>query len=191
MIASPKRSLVPRLLILAVLSLAAYYITMPDGNRKERQSSATSLIRSAPDISLEGIRHTFIENGQKKWSLKAASARLSRSNRQTQVNDIDLTFFTAGDKTFRVTADKGLLSLDTSDAEILGNVVIHIPDGKIYTQSLRYQADDHIITTDEQVRVEGDTIHLTGNRLRYDFRSMTAELAGNVNGIINGHLTRQ
>jgi LPS export ABC transporter protein LptC len=190
LIASLKRSFFPKLLILALLGLVAY-MTMYDDGRKERQSSAAKRLRSAPDISLEGIRHTFVENGEKKWSLKADSARLSRSSRQTQVTDIDLTFFAAGGKSFRVTADNGLLSLDSSDAEITGNVVVHIPDGKIYTQSLRYQAQDHIITTDKQVKVEGDSLHLTGDRLRYDLRSMTAELAGDVNGIINGHLTRQ
>jgi LPS export ABC transporter protein LptC len=187
--AFPKRSLFLMFLILPVLCLIAY-LTLYDGGREKRRDSAAKLIRTAPDISLEGIRQTFIENGDKKWSLKAASARLSRSSRQTQVTDIDLTLFTAGGDAFRVTADKGLLSLDSSDAEIAGNVIIHIPEGKIYTQSLRYRAQDHIITADEQVKVEGDSLHLTGNRLRYDLRSMTAELLGDVNGIINGNLTR-
>jgi LPS export ABC transporter protein LptC len=190
LIAFLRRSVAPKLLILALLGLAAY-MTLYDGGRKEQRSSSAKLLRSAPDISLEGIHHTFVESGEKKWSLKADSARLSRSSRQTQVTDIDLTFFTSGGKSFRVTADKGLLSLDSSDAEISGNVVVHIPDGKIYTQSLRYQAQDHIIATDEQVKVESASLHLTGDRLRYDMRSLTAELAGDVNGVINGNLTRQ
>jgi LPS export ABC transporter protein LptC len=190
LISLQKRPLIPWLLILTALGLTAY-LALSGTGRTERRNSAARLVRSAPDISLEGIRQTFIENGKKKWALKAASARLSRSSRQTEVNDIDATFFTADGKPIRVTADKGLISLDTSDAEISGNVIIHIQDYRISTQSLRYQAERHIINTDEQVRLENASLHLVGDGLRYDLLAKEAELTGNVNGIIDGNLTRQ
>lgn len=187
---SQKRSLIPILLVLATLGVTAY-MTTGDNGEKERRAATAKIIQSAPDISLKGIRQTFIEKGTKKWALRAASAFLSRSNRQTRVNDIEATFFTAEGKPIRVTADSGLLSLDTNDAEISGNVIVHNQDYKIYTQSLRYQAERHIITTEEQVIIESDSLHLTGDSLRYDLVSMKAELAGNVDGIISEHLTRQ
>ncbi len=183
-----KRFVIPMLLILSALSVSAYILK--DNSGKRQRNPASELIRSAPDISLEGISQTFVEKGKKKWTLKAASARLSRAAKQTLLDDIDVGFFTANGKSFRVTADKGLLSLDTNDAEVFGNVIIHNPDYEIHTQSLRYKAESHIITTDEPVRIESDSLHLTGDGLRYDLVSMKAELTGNVKGIISGNLGR-
>ena len=188
--ANRKRSLVPILLIAAVLSLAAYLTGKYDGEA-EGPGSAGQSLQSAPDISLEGIRQTYVEKGVKKWEMKAASARLLRSDNQAQVNDIVITFYTADNRSFRVTADQGLVSLETRDARISGNVIIYHPDFKIYTESLRYHAERHIIVSESPVRIESPSLHLAGDRLCYDLSSMRAELAGNVNGRINENLTRQ
>ncbi len=185
-----KRPFIPIMLILAVLSVATYLLTVSDDEDPTRTMMSERL-RSAPDISLEGVRQTFIEKGRKQWQFKADSARLSRSGQQTRVNDIEAVFFTADGRSFQVTADGGVVSLDSKDAEISGNVIIRYQDYKIYTQSLRYRAEDHIITADNQVRLISDSLHLTGDRLRYDLVAMRGELTGNVNGLISENLARQ
>lgn len=182
-----KRFLIPILLILTVCSLLAL---LTGNDNHKRPESTSEAIRSAPDISLQGIRETYIEKGTKRWILKAASAFLSRSSNQTRVKDIDMTFYAADGRFFRVTADRGQLSLDTRDAEVSGNVIIYHPSYKIYTESLRYRAGNHIITSNEQVRIESDWLQLEGDRLRYDLNTMKAELTGKVNGIINEKITR-
>lgn len=185
-----KRSFIPIFLILAVLSLAAYLAAKNKSADKAPVPDARS-IESAPDISLEGIRHTFVEKGVKKWVLIAASARLSRSSNRTHVNQIDMTFYTPDHRSFRVTADQGLISLESRNAEISGDVVIYRSDFKIYTESLRYLAEDNIIITDKPVRIDGPSLRLAGSRFSYDLSTMKAELSGNVNGIINENLARQ
>lgn len=185
-----KRSLVPIFLILAVLSLAVYLAGKYRGETKAPDSSVQT-VQSAPDISLEGIRQTYVEKGAKKWALKAASARLSRSSNRTHIDDIDMTFYLPDGRSFRVTADQGVILLENRDAEISGDVIVYHPDFKIYTESLRYRAEHHIITADEPVRIESPSLHLSGNRLRYDLSTMKADLTGNVNGLINEILTRK
>lgn len=184
-----KHSLIAILLALTALGLAAFML-IKDHDKSRPAGSPTDVPGSAPDISLSGIQQTFVENGLIKWRLKAASARLSRAGNRIQINDIDMTLYTADGRNCHVTADRGLVSLDTRNANIYGNVVIHHPDYKIQTETLRYRAERHIIETDEPVRMESRMVLLTGDRLRYDLDAMRAELNGNVDGIINENLTR-
>ena len=180
-----KRSALLWLPVLVLLSAAPYLVFNDD----EHGRPAADSLSAAPDISLEGIRQTFIENGVKKWTLRAASACLSRDNHRTRVDDIEALFYTTDGRPVRVVADKGLLTLDAKDAEIFGHVVVHHPGCKISTEALRYQAGDHIIISKGRVRVEGDAFELNGDGLRYDLTTMTAVLTGNVTGIINNQTT--
>ncbi len=182
-----KRLLIPVLLTLSALSFFAFL----GGNDHHQQADPeVEAVRTAPDISLEDIKETYIEKGEKKWVLKATSACLSRSSDQTRVSDIDISFFTADGRSFRVTADRGLLSMNTRNAEVSGNVIIHHPVYKMYTESLRYRAENHIIISNEPVRIESDWLRLEGDRLRFDLNTMKAELTGKVDGLINEKLTR-
>jgi LPS export ABC transporter protein LptC len=133
-------------------------------------------------LSIQNFRHTATQDGQRKWSIEASSANLYSKENIAKLSNISATFFISADKTIQLTADKGLLHVDTNNLTISGHIVVKFSDYVLTTENLNYVHKSHIINSNVPVEITGDTMMLKANAMSYDLDTDIIRGSGNVSG---------
>lgn len=84
-----------------------------------------------------------------------------------------------------MTADKGLLDLKTNNIRVSDHVTVENHRYLLTTETLKYNHDSHIISTQSGVNIVGPAIELTADTLKVDLTAGKFECQGHVKGTIN------
>ncbi|MDY6905658.1 MAG: LPS export ABC transporter periplasmic protein LptC [Thermodesulfobacteriota bacterium] len=178
------------LLSVFLLLPGGLYILLNDAKSPPTVSNITGQIRNAPDIVIDAVHQTALKNGEKQWDLTASAAQFREEEDQTVFREVALTAY-AKNGPIHATGDRGIMHMTTNDLDLSGNVRLDNDNYKIFTQTLHYQANSLIIYTDDPVSIYGDSLHFTGDAMKFYIKTETAVLSGNVKGILSETTIRE
>ena len=87
-----------------------------------------------------------------------------------------------------MTADRGILKIDSNDIEASGNVVVKRNDYRLRTESLQYDHRRSMIYAPKPVRISTGAMELTADSMSFNLNSRRAEFKGHIQGTIRGQL---
>ncbi len=133
-------------------------------------------------LSIQNFRHTSSQDGQVKWSIEASAAHLYAKENIAELSDISATFFLNPDKTILLTADQGVLRVDTNNMTLTGDIVVRFSDYVATTESLNYVHKSRMIKSTSPVKIAGDTMTLKAETMTYDLDTGIMKCSGGVTG---------
>lgn len=138
--------------------------------------------QTAATLSIQNFRHTATQDGRKEWSIEADSANLFSTQNIAKLSNISALFFLKNDETISLTADSGLLHIDTNNLDISGHIIIKFSGYVMTTENLNYMYKSHIINIDTPMMITGKSIMFKANTMSYNLITDTIKCSGNVEG---------
>jgi len=133
-------------------------------------------------MKLDVLTHISKKNGIKEWELKATSATLLKDEDKAVLIDVSVIFFTKEDKQIHLTSQKGVMNTKTHDMIFSDHVVVAHETFILKTDTLHYNKKEHIIYSNNQVRLEkGDSV-IEADSMTTKLNENTTILKGNVRG---------
>lgn len=177
-------------LILLVMITVAGFIYQWMG---KEGGSFEDLPKIIPDLKVEGIHLTRSIAGRMEWELNAISADIFKEEGLTRLEAPKVVFFGKGDKTVKLTGNKGEVLNGTNDLSVTGDVKIVNSDGyTLTTDSLHYYSDKNSIATDSKVFMKGELIKMEGEGLVADIERNRVTIKKGVKAVLlTGGLVRQ
>jgi LPS export ABC transporter protein LptC len=136
--------------------------------------------KTEADLVIKNFQHMATENGVRKWTLAAASARLYSARNVAQLNDISVIFFRENDQEVSVTAKSGELNTQTHDMALAGDIVALMPPYRLTTERLNYDHHSRIITSQTPTKIFGDAQWFAADIMEYGIDSKIIKCNGNV-----------
>jgi len=138
------------------------------------------------ELSINNFHHTATQGGKTQWRLTARSAEFLSNKNHVRLTAVSVVFFLHSSASeASLTADKGLLDLKTNNIRVSGHVTVENRRYLLTTESLKYDHDSHIISTQSGVNIVGPAIELTADTLKVDLAAGKFECQGHVKGSIN------
>lgn len=119
------------------------------------------------DIKVEKIRYSGTKAGKVEWELEADSARRSKGEDLTILENIKVTFYAKDGTAYTLTSKEGMFREAAGEIVASGSVVIE-SSGEGYTirtSSLKFFLNDKLITTDKRVEMTSRGTDLAGTGL--------------------------
>ena len=154
-------------------------------NNTPQVTEPDNAISEKSALTIGKIQHTATRNGVTEWSLEAGSAEYQNENHTAILHDLSVTFFLEDNETAKLFADKGVLTTDTFDIEVSGNVMMKNKGYRIEAQKLSYRHDNKAITSDTPIHITGPDFSLSADHLSLDLYNNLTVLRGHVKGIFN------
>lgn len=145
----------------------------------------TSAIQSKAKISINKFHQTATKNGIDQWDLDAKSAHLIESGKKVRFEEPVITFFLKDNKKVHLTANHGILKVDSNDMEITGNIAVKNEHYLLKTEKLYYSHNKRMIYSTFPVTISGDSLTFTANSISFDLKKNTTRLEGDVKGIFS------
>jgi len=144
-------------------------------------------------VQIEKIRYSGTKAGRVEWELEADSAKRSKDEDLTLLENVRVTFFARDSTSYLLTADEGTFMENSGEIKVSGNVVVRSSgDGyTIKTSSLTYFVNGRKITTDERVSMTSRGIDLEGTGLVVLVDKNSFRLLRNVRAVFRGPALRQ
>jgi LPS export ABC transporter protein LptC len=137
-------------------------------------------------LSIKKISQTATRNGITEWTLKADSAQYSDSKNEAVLDHISIIFFLENGEKLFLKAEKGLLHTVSRDIEVSGDVVLNNEKYELKTESLDYQHEKRVVSSDQTVEITGPATKITADALFFDLNTRKTRLTGSVKGKFNG-----
>jgi LPS export ABC transporter protein LptC len=176
-----------KLILLSVIVSAlgitlAVFIT--NRNSLENEGHIVSDMQSKANISIGKAHQTAIKNGIKEWNLEAASVNYMVEKNQAIFQDLFITFYLKDKSRVYLTANKGILNIDSNDMEIFGNVVIKNTTYRLKTENLFYRHNRRIIFSKVPVTVTGADFELAADSMSLNLNTNKTMFEGKVQGTL-------
>jgi len=153
-------------------------------NSLDKKGHVVSTIRSKANISIGKAHQTAIRNGIKEWNLDAASVNYMVEKNQAIFRDLSVTFYLKNKSQVYLTANKGILNIDSNDMEIFGNVVVKSTTYRLKTENLFYRHNRRIIFSKVPVTVIGDAFELAADSMSLNLNTNKTMFEGKVQGTL-------
>ena len=153
-----------------------------------RSSGITSSKGDDASISIGQVHQTATRDGVKEWSLEARSAHYIEEERQAVFDDLSVFFFLKNNKQVHLKADRGILTTDSNDIEVTGNVEMQSDTYRLSADNLHYAHDQRIIFTKVPVKIVGNSFDLVADSISLNLGTNRTLLEGNVKGIFSGNI---
>ena len=140
-------------------------------------------------LSMKRLRQTATRDGIKEWSLDAKSAHFIGDQKQAILKDVSVTFFAKDGQPVFVTADEGILKIDSNDIEASGNVVVKRKGYRLDTDSIQYEHRRRVIHARRPVKITADTFDLAADEMYFELDTKKTRFSGNVRGTIRDHIS--
>jgi LPS export ABC transporter protein LptC len=150
-----------------------------------KEKTIVSDIRKNANISIGKAHQTATRNGIKEWNLDAASVNYMVKKNQAIFQDLSITFYLKNKTQVYLTANKGILKIDSNDMEILGNVVIKNSTYRLKTENLFYRHNQRIIFSKVPVKVSGAAFNLVANSMSLNLNTNKTMFEGKVQGTLH------
>ncbi|MBW2246616.1 MAG: LPS export ABC transporter periplasmic protein LptC [Deltaproteobacteria bacterium] len=153
-------------------------------NSLDKKGHVVSNIRNKANISIGKAHQTAIKNGMKEWDLEASSVNYMDDNNQAIFQDLFITFYLKDKSEVYLTANKGILNIDSNDMEIFGNVVVKSATYRLNTENLFYRHNRRIIFSKVPVTVIGDAFELAADSMSLNLNTNKTMFEGKVQGTL-------
>jgi LPS export ABC transporter protein LptC len=117
---------------------------------------------------MESISLTEIEEGGKRWVLKAEKAEYLRNRDEIHIKGIYLEFYGPGQEVMYLRAQKGLVNTKGRELALEGDVELERGDLTIRTEKVRYLPKERALVAPGEVVLEGPQAQVVGKDLRID-----------------------
>ena len=138
---------------------------------------------SADDAKMVLEKVHFVEDkeGRKTWELEAKSVQQNREENLMMLEDVKVTVYAEGGRTFTISGREGKVNLDSKDMELVGDVIVASSDGyHLRTRSVSYRHEEKKVGTSDVVEIEGDQIRVTGRGMLVDMEARTFRILDQV-----------
>ena len=149
-----------------------------------KEKNIVSDIRNNANISIGKAHQTATRNGIKEWNLDAASVNYMVKKNQAIFQDLSITFYLKNKTEVYLTANKGILKIDSNDMEILGNVVVKNSIYRLKTENLFYRHNQRIIFSKVPVKVSGAAFNLVADSMSLNLNTNKTMFEGKVQGTL-------
>jgi LPS export ABC transporter protein LptC len=175
------------LLLMALLLLGGVVVwtLVQEKRSSQHEPTAQPVASSSAEMTLAGIEFTEIEQQQKRWTLKAATARYFQNEQKTELNDVHLIFFLKSGEDVQLQSQAGVLYAGTKNIELLGGVQAVV--SKVYSLTTQYAFYDHqrkTISSTTALYVQGPEILLEGQNWEYSMAEQRARIQNGVTATI-------
>ena len=150
----------------------------------EKEAEVVLDIRNKANISIGKAHQTAIRNGIKEWNLDAASVNYLVEKKQAVFQDLSVTFYLKDKSKVYLTANKGILKIDSNDMEIFGNVLIKSSTYRLKTENLSYSHNQRIISSKVPVKVSGTAFDLAADSMSLNLNTNKIMFEGKVQGTL-------
>jgi LPS export ABC transporter protein LptC/lipopolysaccharide transport protein LptA len=132
---------------------------------------------------LEGFNlNGYSNDGKKSWEVNGAKADIGSD--EIKITDVDANFY--GKENANLKSDKGVLNKTNGDVKLQDNVVITADRGtQMKTDSLNWNRNKDLMTTEDKVRIDDEQGTITGKGLKAQPNLKKAQLNENVKAVIN------
>jgi len=149
-----------------------------------KEKNIVSEIRNNANISIGKAHQTATRNGIKEWNLDAASVNYMVKKNQAIFQDLSITFYLKNKTEVYLTANKGILKIDSNDMEVLGNVVVKNSTYRLQTENLFYRHNQRIIFSKVPVKVSGAAFNLVADSMSLNLNTNKTMFEGKVQGTL-------
>ncbi len=112
---------------------------------------------------LRGLNYTHVENGVRKWSLKAQKARYEEDSGKVYLDQVAVEFYREKGGPIYLNGDQGVYEQKTHTITLRGHVDGRTPDGnQLLTDVITYREKDRTADTDAQVTIQGTQYKVVG-----------------------------
>ena len=177
-----------KLILLSIIFVAlGVILTVFVSHRRilEKEENIVSGIQSKANISIGKAHQTATRNGIKEWSLDATSVNYIVKKNQAIFQYLSVTFYLKDKSQVYLTANKGILNIDSNDMEIFGNVVVKNSTYRLKTENLFYRHNKRIIFSKVPVKVAGAAFDLAADSMSLNLNTNKTMFEGNVEGILS------
>ena len=150
----------------------------------EKKEDVVSDIRSKANISIGKAHQTAIKNGIKEWNLEASSVNYMVNKNQAIFQELFIIFYLKDKSQVYLTANKGILNIDSNDMEIFGNVVVKSATYRLKTENLFYMHNRRIIFSKVPVTVTGAAFDLAADSMSLNLNTNKTMFEGKVQGTL-------
>ena len=178
-------------LIALILIVAGILVSVFVDYRKVLDKVDTSFLpeNNGATLSMKRLRQTATRDGIMEWSLDAGSAQLIAGKKQAILKDLSVTFYPKDGQPVFVTADEGILKIDSNDIEVSGNVVVKREGYRLDTDSIQYEHSRRMIHARRPVKITAEAFDLAADAMSFELDSKKTQFRGNVRGAIRDHIS--
>lgn len=135
------------------------------------------------NIAMEKFHHTATRDGRKEWIIDARTVRVISAQNQAVFQDPAVTFFLKDNTKVYLTAKHGILSTDSNDIEVSGNVVVKNEKYRLKTEILNYEHSKRILFSKVPVQIVSASSQLAADSMTHDLNLNETVFKGHINGI--------
>jgi LPS export ABC transporter protein LptC len=150
-----------------------------------KDKNIVSNIKNNANISIGKAHQTATRNGIKEWNLDAASVNYMVKKNQAIFQDLSITFYLKNKTEVYLTANKGILKIDSNDMEVFGNVVVKNSTYRLKTENLFYRHNQRIILSKVPVQVFGNAFNLVADSMSLNLNTNKLMFEGKVQGTLH------
>jgi LPS export ABC transporter protein LptC len=153
-------------------------------SEEEEHLTAEPMLPKKSDVYLNGIHHVATRDGVKEWMLDAESAQYEKAGSKTVFKNISATFFLEGGRAVTLNSRDGILSTDTKDMEIWGEVVAQSGSYQLNTNRIHYDHKAQVLSTKTPVVITGKGLEITGDTMTFDLQTEHVVVQGQVEAVL-------
>lgn len=163
------------------IGLVVWFGVAGEDPREPAVEEATTPLALGAIGRVEEFTYTRTVGGRTEWEIHSHSAELFQERNLAIFENCNLRFFMEDGRELGLIGRRGTLHTDTMDVEIEGSIVASSQDGfRLLTNSLSYDAEARVLSTDDPVLFFGDRITVRGLGLRIDVETEEVTLGGPV-----------
>lgn len=174
-------------LIASILIVAGILVSVFVDYRRVLEKVDTTFLpeNTGALLSMKRLRQTATRDGIKEWSLDAGSAQFIDGKKQAILKDLSVTFYPKDGEPVLVTADEGVLKIDSNDIEASGNVVVKRKGYRLDTDRIQYEHSRRVISARRPVKITAETFSLAADAMSFELDTKNTRFRGNVQGTID------
>ena len=135
------------------------------------------------NIAMEKFHHTATRDGIKEWMIDAHTVRVISAQNQAVFQEPAVTFFLKDNSKVYLTANHGILSTDSNDIEVSGNVVVKNENYRLRTENLNYKHSKRILFSKVPVKIVSASSQLTADSMTHDLNLNETVFKGHIKGV--------
>lgn len=143
-----------------------------------------------PQVSqrIQNFRRVKMDGDRKVWEVAAREAQYFEEDKQIVVDDPEVSFFVKDDQgVVSVKGKQGKILLDGREmdrVDLEGAIELRFRDYLVQTDRAFYQRADDAVVSPGAVRVTGDGLSLSGDRMTLDMGSQRVRFEGHVRTVL-------
>jgi LPS export ABC transporter protein LptC len=177
------RRLLVLILFLAIGAPVALFMIYH--NMAEDPKIILEVIKNEADMVFKNVEQTAIRNGINEWRLKARAAYLIESQKKMVLEKPKVEFFIENGNNVYLTAQKGVLKIDSKDILVSGNVIVTQNNYTLKTKQIMYKHDQKQLFTQNFVKITGSRFDLTAGSMNIDLTQNQGLFDNGVTGVFN------